>query len=131
MSASTSLSNLTIANGIDSAEGLGGGIHNASTLILDEVVVRDNVAVNGLGGGIYGNGLTFIQQSAIINNEAHHGAGIYQSPTAPSSLTIFVSTISSNTATGSGGGLFDGNGATINGVTIAYTDPHNLRGVGE
>ena len=66
------------------------------------------------------DGLTFIQNSAIINNQAVHGGGIYHSPTSVSSLTVIVSTISGNTATGSGGGLYDANGANLNAVTIAY-----------
>ncbi len=123
-----SLSNLTIRDGFNSSDGLGGGIYNQAALYMDDVIVRDNVSI-GQGGGIYDDGLIIMGHSAVINNQAHHGAGIYHSPTAASSMTLTISTISGNTATGSGGGLFDGNGTNLNAVTIAHNSAANGGGI--
>jgi len=64
----------------------------------------------GYGGGIYyrGNGVLQIDESDIINNTAGYGGGIYAEGTGGAAELIIGSnvTVASNTARGSGGGIY-------------------------
>ncbi len=82
----------------------GGGIFmNAGTAFTTagRLSVAGNSAV--LGGGIYGLGTLNISNADITANKATDGAGIYVSG---AQLTLTGSTINSNIATRSGGGVF-------------------------
>jgi hypothetical protein len=66
------ISDLTVSNGVDAA-GNGGGISNAGTLTLTDVVVSDNAATfgeNGIGGGIFNAGTLSVSHSFITHNQA-------------------------------------------------------------
>jgi len=108
------ISGLTIANGVNSGQ-QGGGIRNASTLILSSVAVSGNTAaLAGNGGGIYNAGTLTVNASTISGNSvssatgAGSGGGIFN---FGGTITIVNSTLSGNSAmtTGandSGGGIF-------------------------
>jgi large repetitive protein len=138
-----SMSGLTIANGLDTSNTIGGGgVYNAGTLILDSCVVTDNQQTGiGFGAGIGnapGASLT-INRCTISNNLGGagggypgQGGGLYNLGTA----MITNSTFSGNTAAGDNGGPGDG-GAIYNGnsgiltlinstlVGNGVTDPFN------
>jgi uncharacterized repeat protein (TIGR01451 family)/CSLREA domain-containing protein len=83
---------------------LAGGIYNeGSTTTLSEVLVQNNA-----GGGVYNTGVVravlTIERSQISGNSALSGAGILNSGIGATAMISF-SQISSNTATGNGGGV--------------------------
>lgn len=127
---SVSISGLTIANGRTNAGG--GGVYlNSGTLTLSRVVVTNNSAPNtgssnGLGGGIMvesGASLNLIN-STVSNNSSRFGGGIATGTAnvAPSNLTIVGSTISDNTATNLGGGIFLPNESQFTSLNSDYTN---------
>lgn len=112
-------------------ESRGGGIHNAGTLALAAVAVRDNavtsscVESNGFayGGGIYNAGTLTISNAHVEGNtlsapESSSGAGIY----TEGDLTVVDSAVSANTASGEygaiGGGIFVFNGQVPPTLTV-------------
>src|SRR5262245_59471438 len=74
--AQATLRMLTIANG---SHPFGGGIRNAGTLRLEQLVVRDNVSVGtpGRGGGISNSGALELIESTVTGNHAVRGGGVY------------------------------------------------------
>ena len=86
--------------------------------------VRTTIADNGAdaeGGGIRMVGATVtIDQSTVSNNHAGDGGGIYmESPTGASTLKIYNSTISDNTALDEGAGIYRQGNIDIRNTTIA------------
>ena len=117
-----SISGVTITEGKEvGAPAVGGGIMNAGTLTLQQVVVSNNQALgdsvggSAMGGGIYSSGTLLVEDSAITGNTAQGadrptssggdaaGGGIWSS----GSLTLVGSTLNSNTAQ-AGAGMFGG-----------------------
>jgi uncharacterized repeat protein (TIGR01451 family)/CSLREA domain-containing protein len=87
----------------------GGGIHNGGTLTLTGSTVRGNSASNG--GGIFNDGgaILNVLDSTLSNNTASNiGAGIF----AQHDINISNSTVSNNTASGGGGGIYLQTGAS-------------------
>jgi hypothetical protein len=85
----------------NTAAGTGGGIANTATLLIDQgTLISGNTAGNGGINGFGGGG--------IINN-------------ANDGLTINKATITGNTTTGNGGGIFTGNGSGGIAVTISFS----------
>lgn len=86
------------------------------SLVLSDLTIRDGQS--GQGGGISNKGTLDISRTTITHNHAHgEGGGIYNLGT----LKIRYSTISQNVAheqDGAGGGIFNGDGATL---YIAYS----------
>ncbi len=88
----------------------GGGIYNydAGTINVDGSTISDNSAVID-GGGFYNNATLNVQNNSVIGgigagNKARSGGGIFNfSGTA----TINGSTLSSNSVTGDGGGVYN------------------------
>ncbi|MEM7028117.1 MAG: LamG-like jellyroll fold domain-containing protein [Chloroflexota bacterium] len=81
----------------------GGGILNAGTLTISEMILRDNQATSG--GGIYNAisaTLTLSNSTLYENSSSQLGGGIYSA----GSLTMGNSTVVSNTATSNGHGLY-------------------------
>lgn len=101
-------------------EGCGGGIHNSGQLSLFNSDVRDN-AINGMGAGICNEGTAVLDDTAVNNNSAAGGpgAGIYNTGT----LTMNNSRGQNNTVTGLVGGGDGGAIANADGGTasIQYT----------
>jgi uncharacterized repeat protein (TIGR01451 family) len=104
---SVTISGLTIRNGYASynegTDGNGGGIRNAGSLTLTNVVVRHNRA-DYQGGGIYSEGSLTLTNAFVRNNQASsEGGGIYS---YNASLTVQTSEIYDNHADYGGGGLY-------------------------
>ena len=90
----------TITGGFSSTGG--GGIYNAGTLIIDNIVISGNVATTSNGGGIYNAGSLTINGGSITENgTGYTGAGIYST----GELTINGGTIRYNMAY-TGGGVY-------------------------
>jgi hypothetical protein len=118
------LTNSTV-NGNSAVLG-GGGILNSGTLTLTNSTVngnsvsgRGNFPSSGSGGGIYNDSsdtLTLTNSTVSGNLAASEGGGIYNAGTA----NLFSGTIANNqadadlTGTGTGGGVFNQSGATLN-----------------
>ncbi len=120
------LEGLTLRSG---QETMGGGIHNAGTLTLSDVILTQNVSTTGLGGGIYNTGTLAINTSTISDNQAvtnadtSYGGGIYNA--AGGVVTIHASVVSGNETTGNstmwdgyGGGIFSQGYLTVTDSTI-------------
>ena len=102
--------------------GNGGGVYgNHASLLLQSSTVADNSAATA-GGGLFlgANSTATIDHSTIDNNHSgERGGGLRHSGT----LTLIASTLTSNTAIGSGGGLYsDGISVTVSDSTFAYND---------
>jgi CSLREA domain-containing protein len=109
--------------------GDGGGIENSGTASLYSVTIASNKATT-VGAGISNSGtLTLYGGSVSTNQAAHSGGGIYNGRVAGSANLIVTTddsgplpdcSISGNTATEFGGGLFNaGNGnASLTSATI-------------
>jgi parallel beta-helix repeat protein len=116
------ISNCTISG--NSTTAMGGGIFNSGTATLVESTVSGNSAKQD-GGGVsgYDSAATTVSQCTISNNSAGNGGGL-AFPTPPSEIdpaTLINCTVTGNTATESGGGIYVGlnNYATIDNCTIA------------
>jgi predicted outer membrane repeat protein len=128
-----SFTDLTIQNGNNTTDG-GGIINNGSTLTLTRVKVTNNTAPNA--GGIDSTGSLTIVDSVISNNTANdgvigYGGGLKVDATIPASIS--GTTISGNTATGSGGGIYvQGTSAALSltNVTISGNTAKNGGGIG-
>jgi len=111
------LEGLTITHGLASGDPPyeGGGIHNAGSLSLVDVVVTGNNA--DIGGGIFNDGTLSIESSEITDNEGGgpvgggYGGGMYGG-----TITVTSSMISGNYAGASGG--VGGNKVTITDSTV-------------
>ncbi len=86
----------------------GGGIGNYSIVTLDDCGVTYNSAMNnGSGGGLTNRGTATINGGTISGNSASgSGGGVYNGPASDITLSITTCTISGNSAF-SGGGVFD------------------------
>jgi CSLREA domain-containing protein len=108
---------VTIRHGDVTLEG--GAILNYGTLNLTDSVVSDNISI-GKGGGIANHAVLTILNSTIRGNLAtssaatRSGGGIWNGDQA--TLEVTNSTISGNSAIGPGGGIFD------SGVTVAISN---------
>ncbi|VAX15795.1 hypothetical protein MNBD_NITROSPINAE03-534 [hydrothermal vent metagenome] len=129
-SGSINISGLTVQNGnaVPNTSHGGGLYINGGGLVLSDIVVTGNNAEDG--GGIYNLGGTVtISDSTISNNTAqgtNGGGGIYNS----SGLIIERSTISGNSTTKYGGGIWsDGGVLTITNSTVS-NNTGSLRGGG-
>jgi len=94
----------------------GGGIYNAtgSTLeVGDNTTVSSNRTASGNGGNIF-NASTAIVTGTVSSGTARIGAGIYNDTTGV--LTVYKSTITSNTATEAGGGIYQCGQLTLGGA---------------
>ena len=113
------ISDLTVRNG--QTGGAGGGIISESTLTVLRCLITNNRA-GSAGGGIYSEplsptGTLTVRESLVAGNRSGFaGGGI----ATGSNLTLSNSTLSGNTASDGGGGLYlDGSQADIRNSTIA------------
>ena len=95
----------------------GGGISTFSTLVLSRTVLNANHATDK-GGGFYaasGNAVLSLQESTLSRNTAQFGGAIeYESsPGAPGALTLSNSTLSGNSVSHDGAGIYAIDGAKI------------------
>jgi VCBS repeat-containing protein len=107
----------TISGDVD-----GAGIYNDTdaTLTVRNVEIRNNVSANGKdGGGLYLNkGWVTLENVTLAGNQAKRGGGLFN---ASSTQTYLVnSTISGNSATSEGGGIWSDKQTYLDHVTVAY-----------
>jgi CSLREA domain-containing protein len=104
----TSIQGLTLTNGNSGADHGGAIYHDGGRLTITDCVISGNTAAAVMrdGGGIYTWGVLNVSGSEVTDNTADHGAGIYADYSSYSEVSVTNSTISRNTATGYGGGIF-------------------------
>jgi predicted outer membrane repeat protein len=107
------LNGVTVGGGAAGANSAtnGGGIYNTGSLTSTGGALSGNTATAGKGGGIYTSGTSIFNGGTIDGNTAANGGGLYNAGgltlTADTSgNTASPATISGNTATGSGGGIY-------------------------
>jgi hypothetical protein len=117
-----SLTNISVRNG--STAGLGGGIQNAGTLMLNQVTFSGNKAGNGGAVAITAGATASIFNTLFDENTTTGvgGGGIINS----GMLTLTASTLSGNTAPINGGGL-NTQAAGTSRITLS-TFVHNVSG---
>jgi CSLREA domain-containing protein len=117
--ADVSISGLTIKNGFDALDPVGGAIkHSGGTLTLTDVTISGSIA--SFGGGIYNDvngGVLMITGSTIAGNEANVGGGIFIQGGGASRITN--STIFSDTAFFGGAGIYSGGSLTLVNSTVS------------
>jgi CSLREA domain-containing protein len=109
------IAGVTITGGHALNVGHGGGILNAGTLALTNVVIKNCRAFQG--GGVaheppVSTATLTLTNTTIDSNEASDGGGIYINRLR-TGVTIVGSTISNNTATFGGGGIYSVNGTVV------------------
>jgi hypothetical protein len=111
------ISGLTVTGGAAGSAGGGGILAQGGGLFLEGMTISGNSAPSGGGLRLTSAGESGIEATTISGNNADNGAGIY----ATSGFTVHTSTISGNTATGYGGGIWadGGFGLQIQDSTIA------------
>ncbi len=105
--------------GFSGDEQTGAGIMTYNTTVtISNCIVTKNTAT-GTGGGVYSYGTTVIYSSCTFSNNASaaDGGGIFINANGGGGYTINSSSFTSNTSTGSGGGLARENGS----VTVSIT----------
>ncbi|MGW0749585.1 hypothetical protein [Streptomyces sp. NPDC002587] len=85
----------------------GGGVRNQGTFTLSESTVNDNSAANG--GGLANFGSMTLSGAKVRDNYADNGAGVFNA----NALTLNYSTVTRNTASLRGGGIYS-EGGTVN-----------------
>jgi CSLREA domain-containing protein len=102
----------------NNSAGQGGGIQNndaAATII--ESTISHNTAVSG--GGIYANSALALVNSSLSGNNAQSGGGVYNNTGPSSGLYLHFSTVAGNSASGTGGGIFNNGVAVIDSSILA------------
>ncbi len=122
--ATFNLSGVTVTGGSLTNSMDGGGIFNAGTLHVDDVIVRDNQvsgSVTALGGGIFNQSTLTVTGSQFLNNTAQgSGGGIFNTI---GTATIVDTLFNNNTASSrSGGGLDNQGDGTVNVSGSTFTN---------
>jgi hypothetical protein len=115
------LSGLTIENGGSDETNNGGGISNAATLTVSNVVFSSDVADEG--GGIFNQGSLTLDDSNFNNDNAESaGGGVWSS----GQLTADNVQLAGSAGSPGGGALFNSSStATIENSTVSGTAPYN------
>jgi hypothetical protein len=109
------LQNLTVANGYCDCDG--GGLYNAGNVnVTDSTFSNNTTTYNNNGGGIASYGALTVTNSVFSGNSATTGGGIYIA--MASTLNLYTTTLSGNTATRVGGGLYINGWADVSNSTI-------------
>ena len=111
LEATVTIRGMTIRHGNPKTSPLtGGGIQNYGTLVLEDVIVRDNLG--SAGGGIYNEGTLTLINSSISHNGSVGGGEAYLECSTGGGMkilsgtaTLINSTINDNKAKGKGGGV--------------------------
>lgn len=119
--ATVEIAELTLLDGLAAGEDRGGAIANEGTLMLTDLVVRDNSAAGG-GGGIFNSATLLVERSTVSGNRvtgpSGNGGGIENT----SDLDVVTSTINGNQTlgvTGNGGGLVNFANADLRNTTVS------------
>ena len=118
------ISGLTISGGNVNTTNFGGGITNLGSLSVSDCRVSNNTASGG--GGILNQASLTMTNSTISGNTAQVGGGIYN---AGLTLNISNSTISGNSTTADGAGIYQNNSATLN-ITNSTISGNSSNGLG-
>jgi subtilisin len=134
------ISGLTVTNGVAaSSPAFGGGVLNRGQLLLERVAVSSNSAALS-GGGVFNfDGATLTLKASRIsqNSTQGYGGGLGDvHPSVGGPATVLDSTISGNTATLGGAGIYEEDGdltvrtSTVSGNTTgAGGDPRGAGGI--
>jgi hypothetical protein len=104
---------ITLLNGVTTTAP-GGGIRNAGTLVLDHVTLSGNTAMNNNGGAVENTGTALVAHSVLAANATRgpmgnrDGGAIHNDGT----LTVFASRLAGNIAVRDGGAIFTTAGHT-------------------
>ena len=105
------INNLTIENGYNGNDGLGGAISNEGTLTVNNITFKDNSAM-GYGGAIFNTGNLNVNSCTFNNNTALHGDG--GAILSTGNIILKGNTFLKNTApNGNGGAIAYEPGASI------------------
>lgn len=117
--ASLNLSRVVITG---NSAGSGAGLYNYGTLLATDTTFSNNVASNW-GGGLYNDRGNATLNGVTINGNiaGMDGAGINNTG-AGAVMSLINATVSGNTATGQGGGLWTNRAVTAINATIAFND---------
>ena len=127
ISNTTTISGLTIQGGAAGSE-RGGGVRvgSGSNLTLQDVEVTGNASSNH-GGGIFVSGMLTLDRVTIEGNTGNNGGAIAFLGASGGSLTNV--TISGNTGTLTGGGLWTDTPITVNNSTFTLNNTINGGGI--
>ena len=90
--------------------------------MLANVAIADN-HTTGFGGGLYNSGIVTMTNVTVYGNTAWRGGGVFNDALYPI-LNLANVTISANSATGSGGGIYnDGRIKLKNSIVVGNTAP--------
>ena len=106
--------------------GVGGGLFNFGTATVSGSTFTSNSASN-FGGGL-NNGVRRRSARSFTSNSAPDGGGLANVPFG-GTATVIGCTFTSNSATNSGGGLFNNNTATVIGSTFTSNSATNGGGL--
>ncbi|WP_080694139.1 hypothetical protein [Salinispora tropica] len=99
----------------------------ASFAVVEDSVIKNNIATEFDGGGIFNGGQTVVRNTKIIDNQADRGGGIFNSTQATTSL--FSTKVIKNIAVTNGGGIFNAAGTvdlnTATGTVVIKNRPNN------
>jgi hypothetical protein len=114
-------SHLTVQHG-SSASNAGGisNDHRDGTLYIDRCTIAHNTAV-GNGGGIYNLGYLWINDSTFDDNVAAYGGAIFN-PAPFGSVVLLNSTVTANSASTEGGGMYSESAVILRSNIIAGND---------
>jgi hypothetical protein len=98
------ITDVVIADG-NAGSGVGGGIDNQGTLIVDNSTLSNNSAAEWNGGGINNQGTLTVSNSTFSDNMAYWGGGIKNEG---GTATVINCTFSGNWANSRGGGIDSG-----------------------
>ena len=133
-----SIRNCTVSGNV--ATDAGAGIFNDGTLAIEGSTISGNTAALG-GGGIYNVGVLTLSQSTVSGNSLNtsfiqntRGAGILNRGFGNAPISLSNCTIANNQALGAnsfGGGMDDGNAATVVNCTFAGNSANTGNGLYE
>jgi hypothetical protein len=132
---SATIAGLTIEDGNDHGDVMGGGIYNSGTLTVTNSSISDNGNSGGItGGGIYNSGTLTVTNSSISDNDGEGndafpgaGGGIYNSG---GTVSVSDSTISDNQVGGNFNGGGSGGGVENSAGTLTVTNSTISRNFG-
>lgn len=104
----------------------GGALFNDGTATLTNVTVSANEAGTD-GGGISNSGVISLNNVTLSGNMSARGGGLHHDGVG-STLVMTSVTVSSNTATNQGGGIYSGKDASLLNVTLANNEAGSAGG---